>query len=311
MTNQNGMTTIKGLAGRLLLPVLLSVTLAGPVSAQETDTAGGMPTGESTQPDPPVDEWTDKTVLVMGAHPDDDSQAYGTLSMLQENGNDIHVLIMTTGNVGTKDPDMTRNRLSKIRRAEEVEALAVLGIPEGHYINLGYTDGMLEFADEEEVVRRLVYHIRRLQPDVLIAFDPGFGYQTWHKTDHRAAAYLAADAARAAEWRLLFPGQINHDGLEAHRIQEYMFFGGPDKDKNLHVDISGAYAEDKGGHGQAHEPVQRRLERLPAGALARKPEAYVDRIRERVMSNTHAGTVVESFRYYSGIPDGIGSREGY
>ena len=271
MTNQNGMTTIKGLAGRLLLPVLLSVTLAGPVSAQETDTAGGMPTGESTQPDPPVDEWTDKTVLVMGAHPDDDSQAYGTLSMLQENGNDIHVLIMTTGNVGTKDPDMTRNRLSKIRRAEEVEALAVLGIPEGHYINLGYTDGMLEFADEEEVVRRLVYHIRRLQPDVLIAFDPGFGYQTWHKTDHRAAAYLAADAARAAEWRLLFPGQINHDGLEAHRIQEYMFFGGPDKDKNLHVDISGAYAEDKGGHGQAHEPVQRRLERLPAGALARKP----------------------------------------
>lgn len=312
MTNQNDMTTIKGLAGRLLLPVLLSVTLAGPVSAQETDTAGGMPTGESTQPDPPVDEWTDKTVLVMGAHPDDDSQAYGTLSMLQENGNDIHVLIMTTGNVGTKDPDMTRNRLSKIRRAEEVEALAVLGIPEGHYINLGYTDGMLEFADEEEVVRRLVYHIRRLQPDVLIAFDPGFGYQTWHKTDHRAAAYLAADAARAAEWRLLFPGQINHDGLEAHRIQEYMFFGGPDKDKNLHVDISGAYAEDK------VEATAKHMSQFSDAWNDYRPElspenqeAYVDRIRERVMSSTHAGTVAESFRYYSGIPDGIGSREGY
>ena len=40
-------------------------------------------------------------------------------------------------------------------------------------------------------------------------------------------------------------------------------------------------------------------------------EAYMNRIRERVMSNTRNGTVVESFRYYSGIPDGIGSREGY
>ena len=288
------------------------MALSGPVSAQETDTTGGIPTGESIQPDTPVDEWTDKTVLVIGAHPDDDSQAYGTLSMLQENGNEIHVLIMTTGNVGTKDPDMTRNRPSQIRREEELEALSVLGIPEEHYINLGYTDGMLEFADTEEVVRRLVYHTRRLQPDVLVAFDPGFGYQTWHKTDHRAAAYLAADAARAAEWRLLFPGQINHDGLEAHRIEEYMFFGGLDKDKNLHVDISGQHAENKA------EAVAKHMSLFSDAWNDYRPElspeneeAYMNRIRERVMSNMHDGTVVESFRYYSGLPDGIGSREGY
>src|SRR5699024_3754587 len=91
------------------------------------------------QPETPVEEWTGRTVLFIGAHPDDDSGSHGTMAMLQDNGNDVYVLLLTTGNVGTKDPDMTRDRLAKIRRQEEIDALAALGIPEGHYINLGYT----------------------------------------------------------------------------------------------------------------------------------------------------------------------------
>lgn len=296
----------------LVAVILLGVLSPLPLPAQDADTTGGIPTGDAVQSDTPVDEWTGKTILVIGAHPDDDSQAYGALSLLQENDNEIHVLIMTTGNVGTKDPEMTRNRLSQIRRQEELDALTVLGIPEANYVNLGYTDGMLEFADKEEVVRRLVYHIRRIQPDVLFAFDPGFGYQTWHKTDHRAAAYLAADAARAAEWRLLFPGQINHDGLEAHLIEEYMFFGGLDKDKNLHVDISGTHAENK------VQAVAKHMSQFSDAWNDYRPElspenqeAYLERIRERVMNNTRDGAVIESFRYYRGLPDGIGSRHDY
>lgn len=277
--------------------------------AQDADSTGGIPTGADTQPDTPVEEWTGKTVLVVGGHPDDDSHAYGTLSVLNENDNELHVLIMTTGNVGTKDPDMTRNRLSQIRRQEEIEALSVLGIPEDHYINLGYTDGKLEFADKEEVVKRLVSHIRRIQPEVLIAFDPGFGYQVWHKTDHRAAAYLAADAARAAEWRLLFPGQINHDGLEAHRIDEYLFFDGPEEAQNVTVDISGEHAENK------VEAVSKHMSQFSAAWQDYRPElppeeekAFMERMRERVYGNTEDGNVVERFRYYEGIPDGIGKR---
>lgn len=277
--------------------------------AQDADSTGGIPTGADMQPDTPVEEWTGKTVLVVGGHPDDDSHAYGTLSVLNENDNELHVLIMTTGNVGTKDPDMTRNRLSQIRRQEEIEALSVLGIPEDHYINLGYTDGKLEFADKEEVVKRLVSHIRRIQPEVLIAFDPGFGYQVWHKTDHRAAAYLAADAARAAEWRLLFPGQINHDGFEAHRIDEYLFFDGPEEAQNVTVDISGEHAENK------VEAVSKHMSQFSAAWQDYRPElppeeekAFMERMRERVYGNTEDGNVVERFRYYEGIPDGIGKR---
>lgn len=292
-----------------LLVVLLALLLPQISGAQEPDTTGGIPTDADAQPDTPVEDWSGKTVLVTGAHPDDDSYAYGTLSRLQENGNEIYVLIMTTGNVGTKDPDMSRNRLSQIRREEELEALSVLGIPEDHYINLGYTDGMLEFADEKEIVKRLVRHIREIQPDVLFSFDPGFGYQVWHKTDHRAAAYLSADAARAAEWRLLFPGQINHKGLDAHRIEEYMLYGGPDEAQNVTVDISGEHAENK------VQAVSKHMSQFSSAWRDYRPKLppeerkkYMKNIRDRVLGDTENGVPVERFHYYEGLPDGIGKR---
>jgi LmbE family N-acetylglucosaminyl deacetylase len=265
------------------------------------------------QPETPVEEWTDRTVLLIGAHPDDDAQSHGTLAMLQDNGNEVYVLLLTTGNVGTKDPDMTRDRLAKIRRQEEIDALAELGIPEDHYINLGYTDGMVEFADREEVVKRIVWWIRKLKPTTLMAFDPGWGYQQWHKADHRAASYLAADAARAAEWRLIFPGQIIQDGMEAHQVTDYLFYSEPDEATNTWVNISD-YAENKvqsrskyiSQFTSAWEDYQgSSLEDLPGD----EGKKFMERLRRGVFERgLKDGEPHESFRYYKGNPDGIGSR---
>lgn len=268
----------------------------------------------SAQPETPVEKWSGKTILLVGAHPDDDAYSHGTLALLNDRGNEVYVMLLTTGNVGTKDPDMTRDRLAKIRRQEEIEALAELGIPEDHYINLGYTDGMLEFADREEVVKRMVRWIRKLKPDVLMAFDPGWGYQQWRKADHRAASYLAADAARAAEWRLIFPGQVVQDGLEAHQISEYLFYDGPEEGRNTWVDISG-YAENKvrslskyvsqytSGWNHYTGPD---IDDLPGD----EGKEFMKRLRDRVFQdNVKNGRPHESFRYYKGIPDGIGRRE--
>ena len=178
------------------------------------------------QPKVPVEQWTGKTILLIGAHPDDDTYSQGTLAMLNENGNKVFIVIMTTGNVGTLDPKLSMNDLAKIRKQEEAAALAEMGIPVENYINLGYDDGLLEFADTKEVVAQLVRLIRKYKPDVLFAFDPGKGGQRWHKADHRAAAYLAADAARAAMWPLLFQVQIIMEGLEAHQVPAYMLYDG-------------------------------------------------------------------------------------
>ena len=265
------------------------------------------------QPETPVEEWTGRTILLIGAHPDDDAQSHGTLALLNANGNDVYVLLLTTGNVGTKDPDMTRDQLAKIRRQEEIDALAELGIPEDHYINLGYTDGMVEFADREEVVKRIVWWIRKLKPTTLMAFHPGWGYQQWHKSDHRAASYLAADAARAAEWRLIFPGQIIQEGLEAHRVTDYLFYSEPDEATNTWVNISD-FAENKVRSRSKYisqftsaweNYTGPNLEDLPGDEAKQFMERLRRGVYERGLRN---GQPHESFRYYRGAPDGIGSR---
>ncbi len=265
------------------------------------------------QPDTPVEEWTGRTVLFIGAHPDDDGGSHGTMATLQANGNEVYVMLLTTGNVGTGDPTMTRDRLAKIRRQEEVDALKELGIPEDHYINLGYTDGMLEFADKEEVVKQMVWWIRKLKPETLIAFDPGYGYQQWHKTDHRAAAYLAVDAARAAEWRLIFPSQIINEGLERHSVTDYLFFSTTGDNDNTWVDISD-YAENKVRSLSKYVSqftsafdnyTGPDLESLPGN----EGKEFEERLRKRVFErSTYKGKPAESFRYYKGNPDGAGSR---
>lgn len=257
------------------------------------------------QPEVPVEQWRGKTILLIGAHPDDDSMSHGTLALLQANGNEVYILILTTGNVGTQDPKLSRFELAEIRRQEELAALAELGIPADHYINLGYDDGLLEFEDQKEIVGQLVRWIRKLRPDVLFAFDSGPVYRRWHKTDHRAAAYLAADATRAAMWRLLFEGQIIHEGLQAHRIPEFMFYDSPEDAVNTWVDIS-QYVEKKVKAGMKYVSQWGPGWENYTGPDLSPEEArqMEERIRRRVKYRD--GKAVEGFRYYKGMPDSMG-----
>ncbi len=59
------------------------------------------------KPDTPVEKWTGKTVMLIGAHADDDALSHGTLAMLQAHGNQVYVVTLTTGNVGTQDPHLS------------------------------------------------------------------------------------------------------------------------------------------------------------------------------------------------------------
>jgi len=180
-----------------------------------------------------------------------------------------------------------------------------LGIPAEHYINLGYDDGLLEFEDRKAVVENLVRWIRKLRPDVLFAWDPGKNYQRWHKSDHRAASYLAADAARAAMWRLLFEGQITQEGLKEYMIPEYLFYNDYDhEDENTWVDIT-EFVEKKINAGAKY------VSQFGPGWKNYKPnlsEAELKQMKDGVRSRIRIkdGKPVEGFRYYRGLPDAIG-----
>lgn len=264
-----------------------------------------LPVFALAQPGQPVGEWTGKTILLIGAHPDDDSYSMGTLGMLNANGNDVYIVILTTGNVGTQDPDLGMMDLALIRKQEEQAALATMGIPTDHYMNLGYDDGMLEYEDAKEVVAKLVRLIRTIRPDILFAFDPGKGSQRWHKADHRAAAYLSADAARAAMWPLMFQGQITVEGLEAHTIPEYMLYDSAEDDINTWVDITG-------WDQRKVDALSKYVSQFSSGWSDYNGPDLSPQEEKEMKENLSRwllfrdGVPVEGFRHYKGLPDNIG-----
>jgi len=86
--------------------LVLSLVLSLPALAQRPEQT----------PDVPVEKWSGKTIMLIGAHADDDANSHGTLALLQAHGNQVYVVTLTTGNVGTQDPNLSRTQLAEIRR---------------------------------------------------------------------------------------------------------------------------------------------------------------------------------------------------
>ena len=179
-----------------------------------------------------------KTVMLFTPHPDDDTFCCaGTLALLAQAGNNIRIVIYTNDDKGSYDPEMTSERLARIRKAEEEEACRILGIPKESITWLQYHDGMLEYANTRDLVEQVTGLIRKYRPEAVLSVDPGSDYVRWHKTDHRMAAMNTIDAIRAAEWHLYFPNQRLHDGLQPWKVPQEYFFYATEKDANYWVNI--------------------------------------------------------------------------
>ena len=201
-------------------------TLMAPFFLVATGLAGAFLDLPQAQAATRLEELRGKTILLFTPHPDDDTFCCaGTLALLAKNGNNIRIVIYTNDDKGSYDPDMTSERLARIRMHEEEEACRILGIPKENITWLQYHDGMLEYANPRDLVEQVTGIIRRIRPEVVLSADPGTEYVRWHKTDHRMAANNTIDAIRAAEWHLYFPNQRLHEGLEPWLVpQEYYFY---------------------------------------------------------------------------------------
>jgi LmbE family N-acetylglucosaminyl deacetylase len=166
-----------------------------------------------------IEQWTGKTVMVFTPHPDDDTfMCGGIMAMLAKNKNKMIIVIYTNDNKGSKDLEMTRERLAQIRRAEEEAACAELGIPKESLIWLGYEDGDLEYADPRVLRGQACRLIKKYRPDAVFSVDPGSDFEQWHKTDHRMAAFITKDAFIASEWHLYYPQHLLDEGLKAYSV---------------------------------------------------------------------------------------------
>ncbi len=157
-------------------------------------------------------------VMVIAAHPDDpEFGCAGTVMKWAQAGKHITYVLLTSGDKGTRDPEIRPGRLATQRESEQRAAAADLGVEE--VIFLRYPDGMLE--NTMELRRQLAALLRDRKPNIVIAIDPWRHYQL--HPDHRAAGMAALDALYAArEWHI-FPEQLV-EGIDPWRVKEVYLF---------------------------------------------------------------------------------------
>ena len=172
--------------------------------------------------------------LVVTPHADDaEIGCGGTVAGWIAEGTKVFYVLCTNGDKGTSDPDMTSERLAKIREREQAEAASVLGI--GEVVYLRYADGALE--DNSEFRGHLVHAIRKFRPDVILTTDPHRRSFYLHR-DHRMCGTVTMDAVYPyARDRLHFPEHITSEGLETHKVGDVLFWGSEEPD--TFIDISG------------------------------------------------------------------------
>lgn len=217
-----------------------------------------------------------KVVLAVGAHPDDTEFACsGTLIRWVRQGCTVHYLVCTGGDKGSKDFEMTPERLVAIRHAEQREAARRVGVESVTF--LGQPDG--EFQPDLANRERIATVIRKLRPDVLMGHDPWRRYQL--HPDHRAVGICTLDAMVAARDHLFFP-HLFQSGLKPHSVPEILLFG--TDDANAWTDVSSSF-EAKLDALHAHETQIGNLPDL---------EARV-RERARLMGQPHGLELAEEF----------------
>jgi LmbE family N-acetylglucosaminyl deacetylase len=158
-------------------------------------------------------------VLVVVAHPDDiEFMCAGTLARWAEGGAEVCYLLVTDGTGGSRDPEMTPERLAAIRRAEQRAAAQAVGVKD--VVFLGYVDGRVE--PTLELRFQIARSIRRLRPDVVVVQDPMFRYSRSYinHPDHRAVADAALAAIMPTANTRLAALELLAEGLEPHDVDE-------------------------------------------------------------------------------------------
>ena len=174
--------------------------------------------------------------MVVMAHPDDaEWSCAGTVAKWCAEGWEVVFVLCTDGSKGSSDPEMTSEKLVKIREEEQRNSGMVLGLKD--VVFLGYPDSYLE--PTLELRKDIVREIRRYQPDVVVVGSPARdterGYYVSHP-DHLAAGEAALSAIfPAARYRLTFP-ELLGEGLEPHKVREVWVAGGGDNSDNF-VDV--------------------------------------------------------------------------
>lgn len=180
-----------------------------------------------------------KTVLVVGAHPDDnDFGAGATVAKAVKEGARVIYLLATTGQRGSSDECISNEELSIVRKKEQIKAANFLGVDSVHF--LGYSDG--EVVANIELKEKIVEFIRRFKPDIVFTMDPShFYYKDWgfvNHSDHRAVGEATLDAVYPLARDLLSFPEHRSFGLKPHKVKDLFLHAMLPSDANYFFNVT-------------------------------------------------------------------------
>ena len=166
------------------------------------------------------------TVLVVVAHPDDESFSIGgTIARLTDEGHHVTVVCATRGEAGEiSDPALaTPETLGEVRERELREAMHALGVDDVRFLD--FRDSGMEGTPENddprsllqaepmEVTMALTAIMQEVYPDVVITWDPSGGYG---HPDHIRVHETATEAFAAYQMRSGSPVRLYYMALPVH-----------------------------------------------------------------------------------------------
>jgi N-acetyl-1-D-myo-inositol-2-amino-2-deoxy-alpha-D-glucopyranoside deacetylase len=173
------------------------------------------------------------TLLLMHAHPDDESISTGGVMMkARADGHRVVLVTATRGEAGeihNMDPESTRPQLAQVRTKELENAAKILGVNRGEF--LGYRDsGMVGTADNAdptsfhqaplgEAAERLAAILREERPAVVVTYaeDGTYGHPDHIKAHHVTNAAL--DLMEKEGWR---PRKLYYMAIPRSLMKSFM-----------------------------------------------------------------------------------------
>ena len=229
-------------------------------------------------------DWEDvERALVIMAHPDDpDFTCSGTVMRMARQGIEVTYMILTNGDKGNHNPEITRNQLIAMRKIEQKNSAEMSGVK--HVMFMGEEDGFLKSTPE--LRKRVTREIRRIRPQLIFCPYPdryigGGGYI--NHPDHRNAGLVALEAIFPAADNPMFYPDMMDEGYLPHKISQLYIVG--HDDPNVEVNITDV----------ADEKIEVILCHVSQIA---EPETAIERWKERWGEEQEDGTLrhFERFR---------------
>ncbi len=156
-------------------------------------------------------------LMAVLAHPDDESLGLGgILAKYADEGVETSLVTATRGEQGWFGPKEEYPGPAQLARQREEElgaAAELLGLREVNFLD--YRDGCLDQADPDEAIGKIVAHLRRVRPQVVVTFDP---YGSYGHPDHIAICQLTTAAVVAAA------DPTYGDGVLTQRVSKLYYF---------------------------------------------------------------------------------------